>query len=252
MAQPSHAKAHSLKCKLLFGIGAIAVVSGAVVGIVVGTSGGSDSDAPVASPPPSSAGGSGTLKLLCLHGGGQSAAGFEGDLQALASSLGSHVTFVFGSSPYAANLWIRDPPGGKGEPTTDPDWALDSFTYLDDLISSQGPFDGLVGFSQGGAMTVAYLAQADALGSFRFAVVFCGYIPSTHTGLVNRIDAAAPMSTPTLFYIGRADAIIVPSMSEDAATKFANATLVYGPGGHAPPQSGTELAQVTDFIEAFL
>lgn len=211
-------------------------------------------------PPPMVAGdgaGIGSLKLLCLHGGNQNAAEFQTELAALQSALGAQVTFVFGSTPYDADRWWPPQPGGKGVPTTDPDWAVNSFTYLDGLISSQGPFDGIVGYSQGGAMAITYLSQHDALTRpFRFAVILCGYLPTraeeTHTGLVNRINAAAPMSTPALFFIGEEDYVILPAESVAAATKFSSATLVYGPGGHVAPDSGDPLAGVASYVRGFL
>ena len=48
--------------------------------------------------------------------------------------------FVFASTPENNNVWIRDPPGGKGEPTTDPDWADLSIDYLDQVVENDGPF----------------------------------------------------------------------------------------------------------------
>ena len=41
--------------------------------------------------------------------------------------------FIFASAPGEGGLWIQDPPDGKDEPTTDPDWALDSITYLNEF-----------------------------------------------------------------------------------------------------------------------
>jgi hypothetical protein len=71
-------------------------------------------------------------------------------------------------------LWYGDPPGGKGQPTTDANWASAAFATLDGLVSSQGPFDGIVGYSQGAAMTIVYLSTHSVLSTFRFAVTFCG------------------------------------------------------------------------------
>ena len=64
------------------------------------------------------------------------------------------------------------------------------------------------GSGAGGAMAVTYLSSATAATDFRFAVIFCGYLPTTHRGLTDRIDAAAPIQIPTLFYIGENDEVI--------------------------------------------
>jgi hypothetical protein len=62
------------------------------------------------------------------------------------------------------------------------------------------------------------------LNTFRFAITFCGYLPTTHLGLMGRINAATPMTTPHLLYFGNNDAIISPSMTRDAAAKFSHAS----------------------------
>ena len=54
---------------------------------------------------------------------------FQQGMQDLVDALPGF-DFVFGSTPESGNVWIKDPPGGKGEPTTDPDWADLSISYL--------------------------------------------------------------------------------------------------------------------------
>jgi hypothetical protein len=139
-------------------------------------------------PPPAEA-----LRFLCLHGGGQAPSSFQYQMQALTNALGSGHTFVYAQGPYATNLWISDPPGGKGQPTTDPDFAINSFNVLDNLVSTQGPFDAIMGYSQGAAFTNVYLSQASALGTFRFAVTFCSYLPVIYVTLDRKLQ---PNGTP--------------------------------------------------------
>ena len=68
------------------------------------------------------------------------------------------VEFVFADSP-TNGVWIQDPPGGKDDPTTDPNWANDSIEYLDNVVAQQGPFFGILGYSQGAAFIPVYLAN---------------------------------------------------------------------------------------------
>ena len=70
-------------------------------------------------------------KILCLHGGGGSGAGFasQDGMASLVQDLGPNFEFVFIDAPHdftGGFGWIRDPPGGKNEPTTDSDWAAAS------------------------------------------------------------------------------------------------------------------------------
>ena len=110
-------------------------------------------------------------KILCLHGGGQTASSFEqmSGMASLASSLSSSFEFVFASAPYTGNVWFRDVPGGKSGTTTDPNWAADSVAVLDQIRQTQGPFAGILGYSQGTAITSFYLSRVP-VGTFQFAV----------------------------------------------------------------------------------
>ena len=47
-----------------------------------------------------------------------------------------NIEFVFADAP-SNNVWMQDPPYGKNYPTTDPDWADDSISYLDSLVTVQ-------------------------------------------------------------------------------------------------------------------
>ena len=107
-------------------------------------------------------------KILCLHGGGQSGDMFRAmsGMQSLMSSA-SNFEFVFASGP--GNLWFRDVPGGKSSTTTDPAWADDSVAILDGIVAAQGPFAGILGYSQGTAMASFYLSRAPP-NTFQFAV----------------------------------------------------------------------------------
>merc|ERR1719498_1649864 len=100
-------------------------------------------------------------------------------MAALRSSLSSSFELVFAEAPYSGSLWIRDPPNGKGELTTDPDWAAASVKHLNEVVQNQGPFFGILGYSQGAAMSLVYLSLAPA-GTFQVAMLFCGYVPTTH------------------------------------------------------------------------
>ena len=62
-------------------------------------------------------------KVLCLHGGGGTAAAFQAQLSELTGALSSEFEFFFPQAPESGGVWVLDPPGGKGQATTDPNWA---------------------------------------------------------------------------------------------------------------------------------
>ena len=206
----------------------------------------------MASQPPTS-----TLKILALHGGDGSGSG--DDFRGLTSSFPSGVTVVHPNGGYPSGgsgsfLWVPDPPGGKNQATTNRDVADASVSALNDIIARQGPFDGIMGFSQGSMMVLYYLARVP-VGTFRFALMFCGYVPTTHLGMVAYIDAAAPITTPAFVFAGSSDAIITGSMTEGQRDKFASTSRTYHVGsgvGHSVPRAGDDgYSQATAFINQY-
>lgn len=160
-------------------------------------------------------------------------------------------TFVFPDAPYAGRLWIRDPPGGKGEPTTDPYWDSVSLRFIDDVVAQQGPFDAILGYSQGGAMVSAYLSHAPP-STFQQALIFCGYLPTTHEGIIGRIDQNSPFTTSSFHFMGQRDWIISNALSRAAARKYVSPTIsVSSTAGHALPRpSDPSFAEATSFLAA--
>eukprot|EP00854_Cymbomonas_tetramitiformis_P030957 gene30957-38810_t len=162
------------------------------------------------------------------------------------------VEFVFASAPYQGGLWMRDVPGGKSSVTTDPDWDAESRQVLDVIVEAQGPFDAILGYSQGGAYVLAYLAWAP-VGTFKAALVFCGYVPSLHLGIVDRIDSRVPLDvTSSLVFMGANDDVISNGMTQEAATKFASPLVITSAsaGHHVPFSSDPTFNEVDTFINA--
>ena len=87
-------------------------------------------------------------RILCLHGGGGSAASlqYQQGMQDLIATL-PDCEFIFASSPVSGGVWYNDPPGGGKDPTYDPNWADLSVNYLNDFIEANGPFDAILGLS---------------------------------------------------------------------------------------------------------
>ena len=153
------------------------------------------------------------IKILALHGGGGTSASFssQAGMVSLMNNL-PEVEFVFANAPSNllevgtgkdVNVWIQDPPGGKGNPTTEPDWADESIAYIDNLVSQEGPFFGILGYSQGAAFIPVYLANTS--NTFNIAVMSNGYLPTTHQGLMNTINSVAPFEIKSLIFSGEND-----------------------------------------------
>ena len=188
-------------------------------------------------------------RILCLHGGGGSAASlqYQSGMQDLISAL-PDCEFIFASSPVSGGVWYNDPPGGGKDPTYDPNWADLSVNYLNDFIEANGPFDAILGYSQGVPMSLVYLAT----GSYDFdnVLLFNGYLPTTHMGLINVIDANSPFTKSALIFIAQNDYYFY-DMGLELKNKFTSYTeLISTSAGHAlPTQSDANFQSVVNFLD---
>ena len=187
-------------------------------------------------------------RILCLHGGGGNASSLEYQqgMQDLIAVL-PDCEFIFASSPVSGGVWYNDPPGGGKDPTYDPNWADVSVNYLNDFIEANGPFDAILGYSQGVPMSLVYLAT----GSYDFdnALLFNGYLPTTHMGLINVIDANSPFTQSALIFIAQNDYYFY-DMGLELKNKFTSYTeLISTSAGHAlPTQTDTNFQSVVNFL----
>ncbi|KAG2163760.1 hypothetical protein JADG_003499 [Aureobasidium aubasidani] len=139
-----------------------------------------------------------------------------------------------------------------------------------DTIREEGPFDGVVGFSQGAAaaMMVASLLESGRKDVFDRAETASGM--SYPTAFVSENAAIQPplkfvvamsgfggtrvpeyqafyhskITTPALHILGRADGFIKPAMGQEVIDACANPQVLYHSGGHAVPKAD-ELESVT-------
>ena len=165
------------------------------------------------------------------------------------SQLCQKLSLFFPTGSYDGHLWIPDPPNGKGEPTTDPDIASLSVNALEAVVANQGPFYGILGYSQGGAFVTTFLSQTSS-ATFEVALIFCGYLPddASRTREPHRRGGSV-REHPRLVFMGTNDNIIPNDLSRDAAAKYSSATLVYDAVGHEVPwEATTSFQTVTAFI----
>lgn len=135
--------------------------------------------------------------VILLHGVGS----HERDLEGLVPYLSG--AFVYASLraplPYGDGFsWY--PLSSPGSPQYAPvDDAADAVLALIDSLGDAHPSVGLLGFSQGGSLSLQLLRRRP--GFFDFAVVLAGFIVP---GAPAEVDAALAASRPAVFY-GRGD-----------------------------------------------
>jgi len=264
-------------------------------------------------PPPSKSSAISTqpLKILMLHGYTQSGPLFHAKTKALEKSLQKAFPQVKLHYPTAPNrIHKADIPNfGNSKPSNDesksngvedePDaWGWwrrrddssvylgmdDSFTFIAEVLKSEGPFDGIIGFSQGGAaagMVASLLepgrqeafAAAEANGGrkypesflddkgswdglihppLKFAVSYSGYGAGTHP--LYKAFYEPKIQTPILNFLGSLDTIVEEKRSlflVDACTDGRKeGRLIYHPGGHFVPSSqGQYVGALIGFIK---
>lgn len=198
------------------------------------------------------------LRILCLHGGGSSGKGFEGQLKQLREDLGPLVEFVCAQAPHAAPgiwnssdefLWMGD---AQKQGPHSVDWWRDSVRYLEGVLAEQGPFDGLLGYSMGSAAAFSLLATLPE-GTFRFAVLCCGYVPTNDKTIMAQLEQRRPMQTPTLHCFGREDFCIPEAYTAPMLQYFdpgVNEVLRH-PGGHDVPRDARHVGQLAAFLMRF-
>eukprot|EP00325_Prymnesiales_sp_UTEX-LB-985_P021768 CAMPEP_0174736718 /NCGR_PEP_ID=MMETSP1094-20130205/67158_1 /TAXON_ID=156173 /ORGANISM="Chrysochromulina brevifilum, Strain UTEX LB 985" /LENGTH=163 /DNA_ID=CAMNT_0015939865 /DNA_START=61 /DNA_END=552 /DNA_ORIENTATION=- len=84
---------------------------------------------------------------------------------------------------------------------------------------------------------MAYLSHVPN-DTFQVALLFCGYLPSTHLGIMARIESRRPLTTPAFVFMGELDYTITNEMTQEAVTVFASATVSSSAAtGHSLPSA---------------
>ncbi|XP_051491948.1 esterase OVCA2 [Apus apus] len=224
---------------------------------------------------PRSAGGSGAagamaggrpLRLLGLHGYRQSERRFRQRTGALRKALRGRAELVAFSAPHPVSGGDEDddgddPPRGwwfsapgvfeAGDAAAAPAGLEESLAAVAAALAEHGPFDGLLGFSQGAALA-AMVCALRARGDPRFPVAFAILV----AGFASRAPAHGhfyrePIALPTLHVVGDADAVIPASLSRELARHFVEPVVLTHPGGHFVPAAAPQKKAYLDFLERF-
>mmetsp|Transcript_5132 Transcript_5132/g.12975 ORF Transcript_5132/g.12975 Transcript_5132/m.12975 type:complete len:284 (+) Transcript_5132:213-1064(+) len=128
----------------------------------------------------------------------------------------------------------------------------ESIEYVLDYIKANGPFDGLMGFSQGGTMSavLAALHQAGACAIEpappRFCLIFAGLLSRDyrHATLYD-----TPIECPAFIVYGENDP--GARYTKKLASTFRNPHVISHPGGHiVPALKGSQLEELRSFLSS--
>eukprot|EP00240_Pyramimonas_obovata_P012598 CAMPEP_0118931548 /NCGR_PEP_ID=MMETSP1169-20130426/7850_1 /TAXON_ID=36882 /ORGANISM="Pyramimonas obovata, Strain CCMP722" /LENGTH=238 /DNA_ID=CAMNT_0006874059 /DNA_START=195 /DNA_END=911 /DNA_ORIENTATION=+ len=216
------------------------------------------------------------LRILCLHGFRTSGrilqtlfrrSNFEQVFE-------DHAELVFVNAPYQCNEeeQSRIPavlqtmfPGpyhewwNAQEDLTYLRWEA-SAEYLRRYMCEHGPFDGVLGFSQGGSMaSVVHLLQQEGARGFdeveplRFLILMSS-ARARDPQLAPLYDRSPRSTIPVLGFIGEKDTDVPPAATEDLLQSFVDPLVVRSPGlKHAIPKLDEEQkAVVAAYLQAQL
>lgn len=191
-----------------------------------------------------------SLRVLVLPGGGMGAE----EMRQMMSNLdfAPLVDFVYVQAPHADGgpLWMGDAEKQGPHSVT---WWDDSVSYLRGVIAEQGPFDGIFGYSMGCATAFSFLALVPD-GTFRFAILCCGYVPTNHPNIVTSLEAARPLRVPTLHVQGQNDTLMTTTGLADAMIPYFDpgaVELCVHPGDHSHPYNTEHVNQLAHFMLRF-
>lgn len=120
-------------------------------------------------------------------------------------------------------------------------------------LSKLGPFDGILGFSQGAALAALVCALGQAgdprFPLPRFIILVSGFCPR---GLGLKEDILqGPLSVPSLHVFGDTDRVIPSQESMQLCSRFAGAIALTHSGGHFIPAAAPQRQAYLQFLDQF-
>ncbi|KAL6715371.1 hypothetical protein ACLMJK_007637 [Lecanora helva] len=126
------------------------------------------------------------MKILCLHGKGTSARIFESQTQSFRTHLPPYYAYDFlpGEVPMNTYKEISDFFPGPYlcyHEVNTMEAVGDVFGWVGGVVEDEGPFDGVMGFSQGAVILYHQIHHPFSPPLFRFAIFICGGAPFSCT-----------------------------------------------------------------------
>ena len=175
----------------------------------------------------------------------------DGELE---SGAGPGIEGIYESPYYCYHKWPRtmDPADGRS--------LNEAYEFLYSVIEEEGPFDAILGFSQGATLAYSFLAQhakkypyEPPTALFRCAV-FVGALPPFRQDSSKRIiydeGLQGAVRIPTLHVAGESDFVFAHSIKLHAlcTTSKTSAKLLVHPKGHEIPRDAKNVKAMASGI----
>eukprot|EP01114_Cavostelium_apophysatum_P014423 TRINITY_DN3742_c0_g2_i1.p1 TRINITY_DN3742_c0_g2~~TRINITY_DN3742_c0_g2_i1.p1 ORF type:complete len:255 (+),score=40.80 TRINITY_DN3742_c0_g2_i1:150-914(+) len=225
------------------------------------------------------------LRILMIHGYCQNSNIFEKKSGGFRKLLKSEVDFDFISAPHPVDFFNETEAKKEADPdsseevyawwTTDETWLTtkkyigveESIDKVAQHFEEKGPFDGIIGFSQGAVFASILCAVQAAIQSsdpnvvlkeewkniqFRFAIMVSGFAP---TGLPyrNLLETYRDKLCPSMFTYGVGDPRVLPEWTKGMIKLFPESSVVVEhKGGHYIPTTSDVKPALRSFVRGFL
>lgn len=210
-----------------------------------------------------------SVKILCLHGYRQNGEIFRLKTGSLRKLLKSKAELIYVTAPneimntedcvkeenggdkMCQRSWWFTNDNGTFESKKYCDISIgleESLEVVDAAFKEHGPFDGILGFSQGAAF-VCMICGMKTKGvfqhDFKFAILVAGFKSrcSLHLPYYE-----SKTNIPTLHVFGETDQVIPQEMSEELLQYFQDPKTVIHPGGHYVPAVKTHKPAFLDLF----
>ncbi|XP_048756066.2 esterase OVCA2-like [Ostrea edulis] len=213
------------------------------------------------------------LKILCIHGYRQNNQSFRERTGAFRKVVKKIADLVFISAPnLVPPLESSEEEGATNNAdqrgwwfsSSDDKYVAQDFTdcckgyhesvqVIKQALVEQGPFDGILAFSQGAAMMslICGLKEQDPESPFQFdfVILVAGFKSrqKPHESLYEK-----PIATPSLHVFGDTDKVIPREMSEELLQYFVDPKTLQHSGGHFIPVSGPQKKVYLEFLQPYL
>lgn len=213
-------------------------------------------------------------KILMIHGYRQTEKAFREKTGGLRKSLKNHAEFVFCQAPHTVPLSIGPESGEQiGEEkgwwfssddmqynallNTSCDLGFEkSLDNLDKVFENQGPFDGILAFSQGACLgsILCYISKINETSQhkfkniqFKFAILVAGFKSgqSQHNFYYDK-----KIQMPSLHIMGETDRVIPKEMSTSLLDYFFEPKVYQHSGGHFVPTNAEAKNSIIQFIDS--
>ncbi|XP_065870035.1 uncharacterized protein [Euphorbia lathyris] len=201
------------------------------------------------------------MKILCLHGFRTSGSFLQKQISKWDSSIFApfHLDFPNGIFPAGGKSEIEGifpPPYFEwfqyNEEFTEYTNLEECINYLCNYITKEGPFDGLLGFSQGAtlaALLIGYQTQGKILKEHPAMKLFISISGAKFRDpSICEIAYKDTIKVKSVHFIGAKDWLKLPS--EDLATAFHDPLIIRHPQGHTVPRLDEEATrQLKSWVE---